>query len=107
MSTEITTESLSERRGSLGLKTSMSKGKLLIMGDCGGETGTEEAVLCTRRGVKRVGERMRGDLLGFPEKIRNIQTSVQLSELPIGLDANFPFQLLVLDMSYGDNWVDR
>ena len=34
--------------------------------------------------------------MGFPEKIRDVQTSDHLSELPIGLDANFPFLLLVL-----------
>ena len=107
MSTEITTESLSERRASLGLKTSESKGKLFTTGDCGGDMGTKEPVLCARRGVKRVGGKNEEDSLGFPEKIRDIQTGVYLSELPVGLDGNFPFQLLILDMFfYGDNWID-
>ena len=39
------------------------------------------------------------DSLGFPEKIRNLQAGVQL-------DTNSPFQLLLLDMFYGDDWVD-
>ena len=41
MSTKITTESLSERHASLGLKTSMSEDGWPIMGDWGGETGVE------------------------------------------------------------------
>ena len=61
--------------------------------------------MCAERGQESWGKNEE-DSLGFPEKIRDVQTSVQLSELPIGLDANIPFQLLVLDMFYGDEWVD-
>jgi hypothetical protein len=52
MSTEITTESLSERQASFGLKTSTSEDGWPMMGDWGGEIGIEGSVLEKRVAVK-------------------------------------------------------